>query len=337
MRGASAGRREFEKQLRAKYSSAAASSTKSNDVSSRIRVVDEDALLYENNAPTKDVETIIKKGNGHGITANFEDDGDDDEDAAFVRQAIKEEMARQKLDPSIVTEKKQKKPEVKKEEVEAESSYSGAKRRIREDDFSSDDEIQRPVKSSKGSNDKIAQVSEDSGQRTTYRDKYGRRITESEWRAGLNDRKRRKDETKPSKKPQIEKISEKDLAWGGGLVQKRLEEERKKYEEEVAKEPFSRYEVSEAYDAEMKDKTLWEDPLKDMLKTESKDQSKSTQDTMKERRRFPAPPNRYHILPGTHWDGRVRGTGFEERYLNAVGNKHNQSDGRSNDYSYATD
>eukprot|EP01054_Gregarina_sp_Poly1_P006644 Gregarina_sp_Poly_1__6643@NODE_3574_length_996_cov_133_173305_g2270_i0_p1_GENE_NODE_3574_length_996_cov_133_173305_g2270_i0NODE_3574_length_996_cov_133_173305_g2270_i0_p1_ORF_typecomplete_len109_score23_05Bud13/PF09736_9/3_1e27DUF4900/PF16241_5/0_22_NODE_3574_length_996_cov_133_173305_g2270_i0670960 len=90
-----------------------------------------------------------------------------------------------------------------------------------------------------------------------------------------------------------------------------MEEERKQYEAEVAKEPFSRYEVTASFDQELKEKEIWEDPMR---KT---GQSRKPQDS-KPKCKFPAPPNRYHILPGSKWDGKVRGTNFEERFLQAV-------------------
>eukprot|EP01057_Protomagalhaensia_wolfi_P005317 Protomagalhaensia_wolfi_Nauph_80__5316@NODE_575_length_2270_cov_9_753026_g430_i0_p3_GENE_NODE_575_length_2270_cov_9_753026_g430_i0NODE_575_length_2270_cov_9_753026_g430_i0_p3_ORF_typecomplete_len114_score18_57Bud13/PF09736_9/5_5e21_NODE_575_length_2270_cov_9_753026_g430_i0382723 len=96
-----------------------------------------------------------------------------------------------------------------------------------------------------------------------------------------------------------------------------MEEERAKYEAEVAAEPFARHEIAEAYDEELRKRELWEDPLRQMEDGEARDNAVAEESPTRKRCPFTAPPNRYKIAPGSRWDGRVRGTNFEERFMEA--------------------
>ena len=42
------------------------------------------------------------------------------------------------------------------------------------------------------------------------------------------------------------------------------------------------------------------------------------------RRKLGAPPNRYSIQPGRHWDGVDRGTGFEQQFFKARAERESQ-------------
>eukprot|EP01055_Gregarina_sp_Pseudo9_P000929 Gregarina_sp_Pseudo_9__928@NODE_1595_length_1470_cov_6_821104_g1479_i0_p1_GENE_NODE_1595_length_1470_cov_6_821104_g1479_i0NODE_1595_length_1470_cov_6_821104_g1479_i0_p1_ORF_typecomplete_len317_score74_76Bud13/PF09736_9/1_9e03Bud13/PF09736_9/2_7e31_NODE_1595_length_1470_cov_6_821104_g1479_i04241374 len=312
-----AERRQFEKRLLEKYAAPASKSTPA-ETRANLRIYDEDSALAETAQPRAEVAEHVE-----------ENELVEDEDAAFIREAMQEELKRQNL--PVVAAPSQK------------SAAPSLKRRRNSSDFSSDDEIQRRNQPRAGDGEKSAGRRRNSDfpeadelrritkkgdgvstETITYRDRYGRRITEKEWKESVAGRRKPQ---QPERKPKVEKIPEKDLAWGGGLVQKRLEEERKKYEAEVANEPFARYEVTESYDKEMKEKELWEDPMRKM---QEGNDSKSKSDE-RPKCKFPAPPNRYHISPGSHWDGRVRGTNFEERYLNAI------NAARKEAYSYTAD
>jgi len=127
---------------------------------------------------------------------------------------------------------------------------------------------------------------------TIYRDKAGKKITKEEWQ---------KTSQKPKKKRRV--FPEQNLEWGAGLVQKKTLEEEQAEAVKVAAEPLARYEIGAEYDAALQERTRWNDPATRASEVKAD----------KPKCRFPAPPNRFGIVPGYRWDGKLRGNGFEAR------------------------
>lgn len=76
-----------------------------------------------------------------------------------------------------------------------------------------------------------------------------------------------------------------------------------------------RFEIPEALDKTLKEAERWDDPLNAMKRLEGGSSKARSRQSVNA---FPAPPNRFNIPPGRRWDGRIRGNGFEERFLAAV-------------------
>lgn len=102
--------------------------------------------------------------------------------------------------------------------------------------------------------------------------------------------------------------------WGSGLVQKA---EKRTLADRLAEEfgkPFSRYEIDQDADEELRKKDRFGDPFaifggKKKAKTDESDEC-VFQGT-----------NRFGIQPGKRWDGVDRSNGFEVKYMNALAKK----------------
>ncbi|OVA11284.1 Bud13 [Macleaya cordata] len=157
-----------------------------------------------------------------------------------------------------------------------------------------------------------------------YRDKEGKRISKDE------ALKLQKGEEKPK---------EKKLVWGKGLVQKR-EAEAREHELEVEKDkPFARTRDDPELDNMLKERVRWGDPMAHLMKRKQPEMALGNlgdDEKMKEsgfmipqdipshswiKRRIDAPPNRYGIRPGRHWDGVDRSNGYEKEFFKRTNEK----------------
>jgi len=152
------------------------------------------------------------------------------------------------------------------------------------------------------------------GAETVYRNRDGGRVTREEW---LESKQRHK-KKRPSEYP------EQELEWGGGLKQKVSREEEKAELERIATQPFARYEPDEKYQEELRNKQDWHDPMKkhpgrDDASEDGLDQAPAAGGPKQEKPLCPHLPwpNRFNILPGYRWDGKVRTNGFEKKFIEA--------------------
>ncbi|KAL8446646.1 hypothetical protein Emag_004706 [Eimeria magna] len=152
-----------------------------------------------------------------------------------------------------------------------------------------------------------------------FRDKEGRIISEEEWLT-LEGAKGRK-------KPRAERGPAPVLEWGSGLKQEQDRKSKRQEEEKLAKAPFARYEIDEEYDAVLRGRDRWADPLAKApasagkVREAQKSDGAATEGELIQRRPVcphDAPPNRFNIKPGYRWDGVVRGNGYEEERLKAA-------------------
>jgi len=184
--------------------------------------------------------------------------------------------------------------------------------------------------------------------KTVVRDtKTGRKLTEEEI-----------EEKKKAKKNPINGNEEiKNMEWGKGLVQNRMEEASKLELELETAAPFARYKNDAKLDAAYRQKERWGDPMMASIKREaakakraasgnvsdddsdnekSKKKKKKNKEQKEERDNSlsVAPlvadrpmfrgdpwPNRFGILPGYRWDGRNRSNGWEEKLFTTVNTK----------------
>lgn len=151
-----------------------------------------------------------------------------------------------------------------------------------------------------------------------FRDREGRIISEEEWLT-LEGAKGRKRPRERGPAPVLE--------WGSGLRQKEDLASKKREEAKVANQPFARYEIDEDYDADLRARDRWADPIAQAPKASSKEAEAAEPARQDEGRRHAperptcphdAPPNRFGIKPGYRWDGVVRGNGFEEERIKAI-------------------
>ncbi|KAK9094512.1 hypothetical protein Scep_025981 [Stephania cephalantha] len=136
-----------------------------------------------------------------------------------------------------------------------------------------------------------------------------------------------------------EKPKEKKLEWGKGLAQKREADTRKRELEFEKEKPFARTRDDPELDKMMKDKVRWGDPMAHLVKRKHSEMNLEDfgeNEKMKEsgflipqdipshswlKRGIDAPPNRYGIRPGRHWDGVDRSNGYEKEYYKRMNEK----------------
>eukprot|EP00933_Yihiella_yeosuensis_P039604 TRINITY_DN33685_c0_g1_i1.p1 TRINITY_DN33685_c0_g1~~TRINITY_DN33685_c0_g1_i1.p1 ORF type:complete len:544 (-),score=177.21 TRINITY_DN33685_c0_g1_i1:64-1695(-) len=157
------------------------------------------------------------------------------------------------------------------------------------------------------------------GAQTVYRNREGRKVEREEW-VQLQQKK---------KKKRASDYPEQELAWGGGLKQQASKEAEMEELEKLAAQPFARFQPDEKYIEELKGKSDWADPMRKFQEEDEKIQAGAesaaaakTQDEPTVAKRKPKCPhapwlNRYGILPGYRWDGKIRGNGYERRWLEA--------------------
>ena len=160
---------------------------------------------------------------------------------------------------------------------------------------------------------------------TVYRDKRGKRLE------GLEELLRQQQgDVKPQAKP---------LEWGKGLAQKREQEVKQAEFDEEKIKPFARSRDDPELDNLLKDRLRWGDPMAHLVKQKNPEAmlvDLGATDEMKEsgfivpqdvpkhswlKRGMGAPPNRYGIKPGRHWDGVDRSSGFEKEMFKAKAEK----------------
>ena len=169
------------------------------------------------------------------------------------------------------------------------------------------------------------------GAGTVYRDAQGRAVS-------LEELTRQRGEV--SKKPEPVRPE-----WGTGIAQQRAAADAARQLAAEAKAPFARYADDAALNADAKRRSRWGDPLAGVTTSATAGQAEA--EAMKPppppggafgaailarggfripqevpphswvRRKLGAPPNRYGIAPGRHWDGVDRSNGFEEKLFKA--------------------
>lgn len=151
---------------------------------------------------------------------------------------------------------------------------------------------------------------------TVYRNRDGQRIDREQWVEQQQKKKRKR----PSDYP------EQELEWGGGIKQKSSQEAEMAEVERIAAQPFARYEPDEKYMEELKERQDWNDPMRNF--PEDKGGAAA-----KKKPKCPHAPwqNRFNIAPGYRWDGKVRGTDYERRWLE---NKNQREFDKQEAYKY---
>lgn len=151
------------------------------------------------------------------------------------------------------------------------------------------------------------------GADTVYRNRQGQRIGREEW----------VEQQKKKRKKRLSEYPEQELAWGGGLKQQHTKEEEMADLVRIAAQPFARFEPDEKYMEELKERQDWNDPMRKFQDECGSVASASAgapgAHEKKAKPKCPHPPwlNRFGILPGYRWDGKVRGNDFEKRWLEA--------------------
>ena len=150
---------------------------------------------------------------------------------------------------------------------------------------------------------------------TVYRDATGRRIDVSMKRA----------EARAAEQERLRQ-ERKDKEDALGDVQRREKEQRKKDVEEARFLGVSRYADDEEMNEELRKQRRWDDPMAQYMAEKEAEERPRGQTAGGDAPRTKvyqgaAPPNRYGILPGWHWDGVDRGNGFEKQWFQARGRK----------------
>mmetsp|Transcript_98345 Transcript_98345/g.278112 ORF Transcript_98345/g.278112 Transcript_98345/m.278112 type:complete len:314 (+) Transcript_98345:76-1017(+) len=130
------------------------------------------------------------------------------------------------------------------------------------------------------------------------------------------------EQTKKRKK-RLSEYPEQELEWGGGLKQQYNKEQEMEELSRIAAQPFARYEPDEKYTEELKGRQDWHDPMKnqrddDMDRGLQGDKSGPREEqAIRKKPKCPHAPwlNRFGILPGYRWDGKIRGNNYEQKWL----------------------
>eukprot|EP01083_Nonionella_stella_P094688 265744_1 len=169
-----------------------------------------------------------------------------------------------------------------------------------ESDSDSDMEVERkPSKIIKDENEN----------KTVYRDKNGKRISENEYnKMKQKHNKRHKDDAN-------------DMEWASGLVQKYKAFEKAVVVQRQKFQSIARYKDDAEMNIDLQNEHREEDPLNDMegykdkIKHNREDTDGSTGMNGRPMYKGKPWPNRYGILPGYRWDGVDRSNGFEGKKL----------------------
>lgn len=163
------------------------------------------------------------------------------------------------------------------------------------------------------------------GADTVYRSKAGKRITREEW----------VEQNQKTKKKKLSDYPEQELEWGGGLKQTENKEAEKEELARVVAEPFARFAPDARYEDELINKERHADPMRSFAQDDEAHDSNEKRDVPREApvEKKPlcphrAPPNRFGILPGYRWDGKVRGNGYEAKYLKAKNDREHHKRAR---------
>ncbi|XP_051151978.1 uncharacterized protein LOC127265969 [Andrographis paniculata] len=164
------------------------------------------------------------------------------------------------------------------------------------------------------------------------------RDAEPVYRDKLTGKRMSKQEFLKSQKKE-EKPKEIKLEWGKGLAQKREVEARLKELEAEKEKPFARSRDDPDLDSMLKERVRWGDPMAHLVKKKNVEPvlpDLGDSERMKEsgfiipqevpshswiRRGVDAPPNRYGIKPGRHWDGVDRSNGYEKEMYKRMNEK----------------
>merc|ERR1712087_441599 len=126
------------------------------------------------------------------------------------------------------------------------------------------------------------------------------------------------EQNQKKKKKRLSDYPEQELEWGGGIKQGLNDEEERAEVARIAAQPFARYTPDEKYMEELKEKQDWNDPMRN-FKPDENDSTNANRDdaVIKKKPKCPHAPwlNRFGVLPGYRWDGKIRGNDYEKRWL----------------------
>ena len=148
-------------------------------------------------------------------------------------------------------------------------------------------------------------------QQTVYRDALGRVISAEQAK-----------QTAAAAKKKKAWVRQSAADWGRGVHQDREQERKAADDKKIGKAAFSRFTIDEDTQAVNKARGRWEDPMAGV------GSGGGNQETAKPVCKHAMPPNRFDIRPGYRWDGKIRGTGFEDRYFAAVADKKRRGEAR---------
>ncbi|RKP33280.1 Pre-mRNA-splicing factor of RES complex-domain-containing protein, partial [Dimargaris cristalligena] len=117
--------------------------------------------------------------------------------------------------------------------------------------------------------------------------------------------------------------------WNRGVVQNRERRAAAQRFTEESQLPLARYKDDQAYNAELRDQSRWNDPAAAFMAKKGKQKTR--------RPVYEGPPglsNRFNIKPGFRWDGVDRSNGFEKEYFLR---QNSRIASAAKDYAYSTE